>query len=52
MKHIQKGEGISLNRKKAIPVQKGGFIPAVLAPVLVELAAELAERLIPDPKPD
>lgn len=57
-KWIQTGEGVVLNpnakrtRDRLKVVQRGGLIPAVLAPILIELAAEGAEHLIPDPPKD
>lgn len=52
---IQVGEGIVFNpkakrkRDRFRISQRGGVIPAVLAPVLIELAAEALEHVIPDP---
>ena len=58
-KHIQKGEGISFHKSSRyanpqikVNPQVGGLLPAALAPILVELSAELLERMIPDPSPD
>lgn len=55
LKIIQTGEGIVENiyakrkRDKLKVVQKGGFLPAVMVPVLVELGAELLEKMMPSP---
>lgn len=52
---IQSGEGIVVNpnarrKRDTLKVeQRGGFLPAFLAPVLLDLAAEVADHFIPDP---
>jgi hypothetical protein len=48
---IQQGEGLAYDRRRdrisVVQRQKGrGFLPAVLVPVLVELAAHFAEKLL------
>ena len=43
---IQKGEGIVSKGRKRQVVQKGGLLPALVVPILVELAAEVAERAL------
>lgn len=52
---IQNGEGLHINplakrkRDRLKVVQRGGFLQALLVPVLTELAAEVVDRLIPAP---
>ena len=52
MKIIQHGEGMKAPYKPRKPhidvVQKGGLLPAILVPVLVELAASGIEKLMGD----
>lgn len=54
LKVIQKGEGLTpFRRRFALKGQRGtGFLPAVLIPVLVELAADALEKYIPEPEPE
>lgn len=57
-KWIQTGEGVVHNpqarrkRETYKIVQRGGMLPAILAPVLTELAAQLIDHIIPDPPED
>lgn len=53
---IQYGEGLHINplatrkRDRLKVIQRGGFLQALLVPVLTELAAEVIDRLIPEKK--
>lgn len=53
LRTIQKGEGIRKRQlQNGIRQQGYGFLPAVLIPVLIEAAASLAEKFLPDSDDD